>query len=327
MFLIRVGLRNASVRLSQLAALGAFALAAACASDVVDTPETPLASEALGPDFRAFGLERGTRETLVDGITSVENILFTSDGRLFASGDDGIFELQRDATSHAFTKTNLHPGGTCKFGGMVELGDALYANCYDGTDSFVYAGVLTAHPTFASIFTLKGVALANGLAADQQGGLYVTVTIQGSILRVQLAKDDPFKVTGQETWLSNTGPGGTLPNGIKIVGDWMYYDDLFGTLSRVSVSRKPRNPQVLIHEFAWFDDLFVDGRGILVADYFFGAVRAYDLNGRALSATALGTFTNPSAVLPADSRLGLAASDLIVTEKGANRISIFHARP
>jgi hypothetical protein len=321
MFSVRTGLVLAIFHVSQLAALGSLV---GCAADVADTPDAPVLSEVIGPDFRGFGLGRGTRETLVDGITSVENILFSSDGRLFATGDDGIFELTRDANG-GFTKTNLRPGSGCKWGGMVELGDALYSNCYDGTDSFLYAGVLTAQPTLSAIYMMKGTAVANGLAADDNGDLYVTTTLQGSILRLKLAENDPFTVKSQETWLANTGGG--VPNGLKIVDDQLYYGDLFGLLSQLSANGKPRTPAPFVREFAWFDDLWVDGRGILVADYFFGAVRAYDTRGRALGNTALGVFTNPSAVLPADSRLGLGASDLIVTEKGANRVSIFHAQP
>jgi hypothetical protein len=321
MLSVRTGLGLAILHVSRLAALGSIA---ACAADVSDTPDTPVVSEVVGPDFRSFGLGRGTRETLVDGVTSVENVLFTSDGRLFATGDDGIYELQRDA-NHGFMKTNLQPGAGCKWGGMVELGDALYSNCYDGTDSFLYAGVLTAHPTLSPIYTLKGVAVANGLAADEHGDLYITTTLQGSILRLKLAADDPFKVKSQETWLAKTG--GAVANGLKIVNEQLYLGDLFGTLSQLSVQGTPRTPPPFVREFAWFDDLWVDGRGILVADYFFGAVRAYDSHGRALGSTPLGIFTNPSAVLPADSRLGLSATDLIVTEKGANRVSIFHAQP
>ncbi len=52
-------------------------------------------------------------------------------------------------------------------------------------------------------------------------------------------------------------------------------------------------------------------------------MQAYDLHGAWLGETALGAFDGPSSVLPAKGRLGLGWHDLLVTEKGANRLAVY----
>jgi hypothetical protein len=44
----------------------------------------------------------------------------------------------------------------------------------------------------------------------------------------------------------------------------------------------------------------------------------------ALAQTPQGAFVNPADVLPARGRFGLGADDLVVADKGANRVAVFH---
>lgn len=84
------------------------------------------------------------------------------------------------------------------------------------------------------------------------------------------------------------------------------------------------NPVTLVNELTLFDDLYVDGHGIIVANFLFGSLEAFDLRGFPLVHTPLGEFNAPSAVLPANGRLGFSMKDLLVTEKAGNLLAVYH---
>jgi hypothetical protein len=278
--------------------------------------QTGAASEAL-----SFA---GSRETVVDGVAAAENLMFSDTGRLFVTGDDGIYELTRDASDDV-TKTVVAPATTCKFAGMSEIGGVLYAACYDqtGSNSYLYAAELDPVPQFRSIYTLSGVALANGVAADSQGRLYVADSFDGTLLRLGLAPTDPFAVATKETFVAKGS--NILPNGLKFFGGAIYYTDF------VSIKRVPLLPDgsagpiaTLDTQLTFFDDLYVDARRILVANFLFGTVELLTPGGIDLFDTAAFTFEGPSAVIPAAGRLGFSENDLLITEKSGNRVAVFH---
>jgi hypothetical protein len=74
----------------------------------------------------------------------------------------------------------------------------------------------------------------------------------------------------------------------------------------------------------YFDDLYVAATIPYVADFQGGAIRAYGLDGTVRGVTPLKLIANPSSVLPAQGRFGLGESDLVVTDKSANRVSVVH---
>ena len=287
-----------------------------CSAEVGEA-EVSASSEGLRV-VDAAALSRGKRETLVTGIAAAENQLFSAAGRLYVSGDDGVFELTRDAKTRAISaKPLVHVDG-CKFGGMSERKKTLYALCYDGTHSYVYAAAETAAPAFQKVLVLEGVLLANGMATDGSS-LFVTATGQGAILKLAIDPADPLRLT-RGSFLDATG--GLLPNGIKIRGGQVYWGD-FGTINRTSL----RNPGLVaspISGLTFFDDFWVGERVVLVADYLFGSVLAYTTNGTFIGGTPFGTFGNPSSVTEAEGRLGFGARDLVVTEKGSGSVAVFH---
>jgi hypothetical protein len=148
--------------------------------------------------------------------------------------------------------------------------------------------------------------------------------MQNQILRVTLDSNDPFQVASMETWLSNSG---LFTNGLKIVNSMIYWTDFGGiNRNRISASGKPGRGQTITTALTFFDDLFVDDNGLLVADYLGNTVRAYTARGRLIAETS-AVFTSPSSVLPARGRLGLKENDLVVTEKGANRVAVYSPDP
>ncbi len=263
-------------------------------------------------------LANATRKTLVEGIPAAENLLISSDQQLFVSGDEGIYQLQRGA-SGAFSADKLVASDGCAFGGLTEARGTLYANCYAFGDSYLYAATLGPRPSFKRIATLSGVLLANGLSADALGRLYVACTGQDQILRLTTRAGDPLSVDKQEVWLSGSG---LFTNGLEYYAGTLYWSDATTIKSaRISASGAPGLVRSLAARLTFFDDLAVDARELLVADYLGGAVRAYGAFGRETDATTVA-LASPSAVIRAKGKLGFSDQALLVTEKGANRVSV-----
>lgn len=311
--------RNATVSLAF--ALSSGSLLACSSNDGGDSVDPPSGSEEIASDRSAL-LVRGTKDTVVDSIASIENSMFTQAGRLFVTGDDGVYEVTRDATGAARV-AQLAPGNTCKFAGMAEVTGVLYANCYDGTNSAIFAATLSATPIFRKIYDLPGVALANGAAADDAGRLYVTDSTHGTIWRLSLAAGNPFTVTQRDA----ISTGNLFPNGLKVFGGAVYYTD-FVAVKRISLLDDGTAGPVttLTTQLTFFDDLYVDDKSIFVANYLFGSVEALTSAGVDVLDTAAFTFAGPSSVLPTKGRLGFSQTDYLVTEKSANLLSVFHAR-
>jgi hypothetical protein len=298
-------------------ALSAIGCSSAGPIDPVLTTRT---ESALGGGY--FGLCCGTKSTLVEGIASAENLMFTSDGRLLVTGDDGIYDVVVDASGQA-TAVPLTPKETCKFSGLAEARGTLYAGCYDGTNSRVYAATLAPTLTFQSVASLPAVPLANGLAADSAGRIYVAETLKLRISRLTFEASDPLTLASQEVWLGGTG---LATDGLKIFDEVVYWTDL-GKVNRAAILPDGNASLASTLESGgsiFFDDLYVDTAGVLVANSLGGGLSAFNQVGLLIGKTPAKTFSEPSAVVPAHSRLGLDESDLVVTEKGANQVTVYH---
>jgi hypothetical protein len=256
------------------------------------------------------------KKTVLTKLTAAENQTYTSDNRLFVTGEGGIFEIVADANGNV-TVVQRAPKQSCGFGGIVEASGVLYVNCVRPGAAYIYAAKVSAEPSFKRIHTLKGTILANGLTADKSGRIYVASTFLGRILRLTPSTTDPLKFEKGEVWLYRAG---ILTNGIKFANDAIYWTD--GALvKRIAVQSdgKPGKSKTLFGAFAFFDDLSVGDAGILVADYIGNAIRSYDLSGRQ-TGTFRASLSGPSSV--ARARAPFPAGSLIITERGANRVSL-----
>jgi hypothetical protein len=290
----------------------------------------PSGSAAPAPDPSDRSLALGTAETIVSGVNGAEDILFTTDERLFVSANDGVYELQRDSSGQVHA-TNLHPGEACLFTGIVEVGSTLYVACAGATDSYLFAASLDKSPpapVFSNIYTMRGTPVANEIAADPDGRIYVAETLQGVILRLTLSSSDPFTVTAQEDWLST--PSGLFPNGLRYFNSGIYWtDSLGGSVNSASVLLDGTAGPIssfVDPSAAFFDDLYVNSDGtLLVTSYLSGTLRGYAPLPIALPyAQTAPVFANPSDVLPARGRFGFGDKDLLVADKGANSIVALH---
>ena len=262
----------------------------------------------------------GTKTKLLD-IASAENILFTPEGRLFVSGGTNVFEITRDAAGWHSAPLSATAGN---FTGLAQIGNVLYANCFDGN---LYAGVITATPALLPIHAM-GLAAPNGLSAGPYGELYVvngplaTSTLPDpKILRVKLDPADPMHVIDQSVWLSS---GLSFPNGIQRRGSTLFFSDStalppqLGLIKAVEIL--PDGTAGIPQTFASFNGLpddfsFArDGR-VLAVSYSNGQLFLIGADGQVQSQTNPLSFDNPSEVRQGQSPL-FTSSELLVTEKG-----------
>jgi hypothetical protein len=281
-------------------------------------------------------LASGTAETVVGGIAGAEDLLFTADGqRLFVTANSGVYELVRDPSGQV-SATNLHPGESCSFTGIVQIQTTLYAACAgaSGGNSSLFAASLAASPaipSFRKIYTITGTQLANEVAVDANDRIYVAASFQGKIVRLQLSTTDPFTVSGQADWLSTPGP---FPNGLRYVDSGVYWtDSQTHTIGRVPIlpNGSPGSPVSFDDLGAGaLDDLYINGDGtILVASFSPGQISFYAPlpGGMLIARTTRGTFVEAADVLPANGRLGFRQNDLLVTDKNPGSVVALHLPP
>jgi len=275
--------------------------------------------------FEPDRLRNGKTQTLVEGIKSIENQLFTKSGRLLVTGDEGIFEIVVGAGGDYQAKP-VHTGETCWFGGITEYRDTVYANCYDmtnGNASLFASPVTTATDEleFRVIHSLPGVALANGLTADGNGNLFVASTFDGKIIRLRVQDGDPLSIVAQDDFNARSG---AFTNGLKYFDAnlyWTAFTTLYAAPIKGDGTAGPT--RMLSSEFTFFDDLYVDGNGIWQADYLNGTIVASEHDGTVQASTRTGSFDGPSSLQPAYGRLRLPPEAFLVTEKNQNRLSLY----
>lgn len=301
--------------------------AAGCADVDTQTDSDALEAERIASDEAALAradspLGGGTRTTLVEGIKAAENLFITSDQRVFVTGDEGIYLLVRNADA-TWRADKIAPSEGCAFGGITEARGTLYANCYAFGDSFLYAAKLSERPQFKRVATLRGVLVANGLSADSAGRLYVGCSGQDQILRLTPSDSDPLTISKQEVWLKGSG---LLTNGIKFYNSTLYWtDSVYIKSARLLNNGRPGATRTIAQRLTFFDDLFVDEQGVLVADWLGGALRTYGAFGIETDATTT-PIAAPSAVVRAKGRAGFSARALLLTEKDESRVALFEPR-
>jgi hypothetical protein len=302
-------------------ALGIAALscsAQACPQSLAQEPDGP-GERAAELSFEPASLRSAIRRTLVEGVTSAENQLFTSTGRLFVSGDQGIFEIIR-SPGGTYQSQPLHTGESCFFGGLTEQAGTIYANCYDSSDASLFAARLTDQPDFRPIYRLSGVALANGLTTDGAGSLFLASSLEGRIIHLRVAANDPLSIVSEDTF---DGLSGFLTNGLKYFDEKLYWS-AFTTVyvAPVRTDGQSGRRRTLGSAFTFFDDLYVDQDGLLIADFLNGSIVACDPSGKVQGATPNALLEGPSSVQRANGRLGLPDGALVITERTANRVSV-----
>ncbi len=327
--------------IKRLAILLAACLLAACSDDDGGNSNAPPTTGVAG---LCVNSDCGERTILLD-LPGAENLIFSSDGRLFVSGGSGLFEIHKndDATFRADQISTESAG----FTGLAIRDGYLYASSGDGR---LWAGAITATPQIAPIHSMTGMCIANGTALGSDGRIYVVdeplnICIPDpKIKRFTIDPSDPLKIINEEVWvqggalgLLSVGIGNTLrfPNGLQSDGNVFYGTD-GGSIYSVELladgSAGPVTPiffAVDVH-----DDLGLVADGVLLANFLTGRISLISRDGELLQATAPGTFTFPSSV-----RLGrppmFETTDIVVTETGLlvdqslplDHLSVFRRKP
>lgn len=254
------------------------------------------ARDGVQDDPRALCLSSdcGARRLIAD-LPQLENIAFTSSGRLFVSGQQNLYEIQRTGADTYRAFSLFEAGSGC--GGLTEQRGHLYALCSGG----LYAVRLddpVARPVFVS--ALSGMTLPNGMAAGEGNRLYIAdgpIAVQPKIIRVQLDATDPLRVLAQDTWLSTLPE---FPNGVAIRNGVLYttlYVPPLGTVAAIEIQADgSAGPIRRLALRGIYDDIAMYGDTLLVADFQNGALLQYELDGTLIQQTGILRFAQPSSV-------------------------------
>ena len=261
---------------------------------------------------------RSARKVLHPQINEAENLFFTEDGRLFVSGAEDIYEITRAADGR-FIKTD-HFDEDCLVEGIVRSGQYLYGVCTqnnsDDQASFLIAGELSAEPSFHSIAPLEPGSIPNGMTVDDEGRIYITLSVSNRIVRVTLAS--PLAVERTEVWAEQL----SIANGIKYVDRALYVSVLEPTL----ISRLLRIPLLAdgsagkpepLYERAVtvLDDIEPFDGGFIITDFVNGTLIFWNASRGAYAETPRGTFYGPTSLARGRPPM-FDDRQLIVAEKG-----------
>jgi hypothetical protein len=252
----------------------------------------------------------------VEGIGDAENAIFTEDGRFFVTGGENAYEIVRQGDGYAAMRRYQ---GTCNFTGLAVRARVLYAACFLGdlinpSGGYLLAGDLDSGPQLEIIHSFEDVRLANGMAFDDQGRLYVadSALLAGKIAVIALDPDDPMRVASERTWHAE---GYNFVNGMKFFQGALYVTDATD-IKRIAVQPdgSPGAMGLLVRHLTVFDDLYISASGIYATDFVGGSVLAYSLEGEPAGRSAAG-LQSPSSVTPGRGPL-FDEDVLLVTEKG-----------
>ncbi|MFA5939335.1 MAG: hypothetical protein WC809_08265 [Sinimarinibacterium sp.] len=267
------------------------------------SPDSDLLPSGDDPRDLCLNSQCGSPRQLVD-LPDLENVLVTDAGRVFVTGQQGLYEIHRNADG-SYRATTL--SGGCS--GIMQRESWVYALCTDaaGASAVMVFDANAAEPVPESIFTLAGMTLPNGLAAGPEHTLFVTdgpIAVEPKIVRLQLDPANPRVVLAQDTWLA-TRPD--YPNGLAIRGKQLY-TTLFnpttaeGEVARIDIrAGGSAGPIERIHTRGIMDDLEVAGDTLLVTDWQSNRLFQIEFDGALVQETDALSYSQPSslAVAPA----------------------------
>ena len=263
-------------------------------------------------------------------LADAENMLFTDNGRMLATGGEGIYEITKN--NNIYSKTALYPEDQCQFTGMAQYDDWVFTVCSKGLfkATILAAKVVDEQPIyFEKLADLDGFVLANGIAFSPQGELLIanynvlgwpkmgvaklpinhqvlTNSIEGQLNGNAILGDL------QHNWLAGN------PNGIRVAGNTLFTSE-GGSVYKHSMNEQGvvSNRTRLSHHTTITDDIAPLCGGAIVTNFVTGSIYYVDANGYEDKnyRTNKLTFVGPSSVIIPQGNL-FSANQLLVTEKG-----------
>lgn len=275
--------------------------------------------------------------TAVTGIPDAENSLVTSDGRLFVTSYNNVYEIIKPGTFYQkkelirSDEDRLYDPATgttrClgngDFLGIAEYNQTVYI-AFRGCNfqSYIVAYDLETGDR-SIVHRLTQVTMPNGIAFDAAGRLYINDQVSlslklGRIIRLvidhaRLRTSGP----GAETlWLNR---GVNLPNGMLYHKGALVITDL-NAVKRIPIlsSGAPGTVSTIYtRSLAVLDDLEVYGDNFVVCDFTKGTVFELSAAGRILQELPAGSVKGPSSVALGYKTNNLFPDDaVVVTAKG-----------
>lgn len=309
-------------------ALAFFFFAAGCGVSVA--PDADNDADTLAPPNLAEPCLSAPCATKSEhlNIFDAENFAFSSDGRLFISGGENIFEITRNNDETLLA--TVISDDICNYTGLTIKGEVLYAACGDNR---LFAANINNFP-LSSIYAIGGSQLANGLT-ELDGRLYVTdgpLSFPSKIIQLDIDPNNDFAILSQQDW-TDFGELNSA-NGIQAVGGEIWVTD-FNQLKAYEVNENGQKAAVrtlLTHGAGAFDDFSVLNNGnIVLNDNVGNTSHLFDSNGNQLDSTM--SVSGPSSAIQGRPPL-FDASQILITEKGTlgdntegngNRLAIFTA--
>lgn len=261
-------------------------------------------------------------------IFDAENSVFSSDGRLFISGGEDIYEITKGSDT-ALQSTQVS-SEACNYTGLEIVASTLYAACGDNR---IFASDLgNISPTV--IYTVNDAQLTNGLT-ELNGFLYVTdgpISLSSKIIQLEIASDNPLSILGQENW--TTAGELTSANGLQTVNGELWVTD-YNALKRYEVGSdgsKGASSTIFTNGTGAYDDFTVLDTGQIVMNDFVGnASQLFSADGTLLESSS--DVLGPSSAIQGEPPM-FDRSQIIITEKGTlgdntegngNRLAVFTA--
>jgi sugar lactone lactonase YvrE len=266
------------------------------------------------------------RPVRVAAIESGEAMVRTDEGRIFVTGRDGTFELQGLSPDDAIlTRLSVNaavPAG-CQFTGAATWGTWLFALCTTGEASYLLrARVGTAIPVLSQAAALPRIAIASGLAADNQGRLYVADSRHGgtAITQVTGATGESLEID-TISWMATTRGG--FPNGLQYADGTLYVTSA-GTLSAIPVGEdgEPGVRRTIISHLTFLDDFQVLPRGgFLLTDHSFNRLLLVGPEGVERGSFGRASKGPTSVLLIGAEDGGGRPPAVLITERGRDQVS------
>lgn len=248
-------------------------------------------------------------------IPGAENMRMTTEGRLFSTGAQGIYEVKKNGQDFTTTRLNKE---ACQHLGLAEKNDWLFSVCmtkypgvkilppfYRSAEASLWAYPLTADPataTMVNIAKLENFFIPNGMdALPNTDQLIIAdenfVSTGGvTLVDIDFSGDTPSVTAQKSKWISKD-QGVSKANGVRVIGSSIFLTDK-GSVKRVDLNEEgaPETAVVLYEDKTTLDDLAPFCDGVVVADFIKGLLVYTNSDGSKQSVIQTGLFT-PSSVL------------------------------